>query len=249
MAEERSPGGGERSPGGSEIKRYQARDRPLEFAVGDPDLIAGLTDHMERHLGEVDVFHEVVSDVVHVDLLHASPTDDLPLHTLMTCGMSERPMAAPPELPEARYAELMLRLPPDWPLEQEALDDESIYWPLRLLKFLARLPHEYDTWFGFEHTIPHGDPPEAYAPNTELCGVILLPPVLGPAGLEQADVAGRQINVLAVIPIHADEMDLKLEQGSDELIGRLDGAEVSELLDPSRPSVAPRRRRLFGRRR
>jgi hypothetical protein len=44
-------------------------------------------------------------------------------------------------------------------------------------------------------------------------------------------------------------MDLKLEQGSDELIGRLDGAEVSELLDPSRPSVAPRRRRLFGRRR
>jgi suppressor of fused protein SUFU len=134
----------ERGPGGSEIKRYELRDAPLEPAVGDPDLVDGLTGHMEQHLGaEVDVFHELVSDVVHIDLVHAPPTDDLPLHTLMTCGMSERPMAAPPELPETRYAELMLRLPPDWPLEREAFEDESVYWPLRLLKFLARLPHEY----------------------------------------------------------------------------------------------------------
>jgi hypothetical protein len=52
-----------------------------------------------------------------------------------------------------------------------------------------------------------------------------------------------------VIPIHANEMDLKLEKGSDELIDMFDRVEVSELLDPNRPSVALRRRRLFGRRR
>jgi suppressor of fused protein SUFU len=79
--------------------------------------------------------------------------------------------------------------------------------------------------------------------------VILLPPVLGPDGFEQADVGGRQINILAVIPLHADEMDLKLAKGSDRLIDLLDRAEVSELLDPNRPSVAPPRRMLFGRRR
>jgi hypothetical protein len=245
MAEE-----GERSPGGSEIKRYELRDREIEFAAGDPDLIDGLTAHMQRHLGqEGDVFHELVSDVVHIDLLHASPTDDLPCHTLMTCGMSERPMAVPAELPEARYAELMLRLPPEWPLEDEAFQDESIYWPLRVLKFLARFPHEYETWLGYGHTVPHGDPPEPFAPNTELCGAILLPPVLGPDGFEHAEAAGREINVLAVIPLHADEMDLKLRKGSEALAGLFDQAELSELLDPGRPSVVPRRRGLFGRRR
>ena len=240
---------GERSPGGSRIKRYEPRDREIEPAVGDPDLIEGLTAHMERHLGpEVDVFHEIVSDVVHIDLLHAAPSDDFPFHTLMSCGMSERPMAAPAELPDERYAEVMLRLPPDWPLEQEAFEDESVYWPLRTLKFLARTPHEYDTWFSYGHTIPNGDPPEPYAPNTQLCGAILLTPVLGPDGFERAEAAGREINVLAVIPLHDDEMDLKLKKGSDALVGLLDEAELSELLDPARPSVAPRRRRLFGRR-
>jgi Suppressor of fused protein (SUFU) len=231
--------GDERSPGGSRVERHEPRDRALEPAAGDPDLIDALTAHMQRHLGdEGDAFHELVSDIVHVDLLRNGPTEELPFQTLMTCGMSERPMTTPPELPEWRYAELMLRLPPEWPTDQEALEDESNYWPLRLLKRLARFPHEYGTWLGFGHTVPNGDPPEPFAPDTELCGAILLPPVLGPDGFERVEAAGREINVLAVIPLHADEMDLKLDRGSDELIDRLDDADLSELLDPSRPSVA-----------
>jgi Suppressor of fused protein (SUFU) len=238
----------ERSPGGSEIKRYEARDRELEPAHGDPDLIEGLTDHVERHLGpEPHVFHELVSDIVHVDVLRAAPTDELPFNTLMTCGMSERPMAAPDDFPEGRYAEVMLRLPPDWPLDDEAFKDESAYWPVRLLKTLARVPHEYDTWLWYGHTIPNADPPEPYAPNTQLCGAFLLTPVLGPDGFDRADVAGRQINVLAVVPVHADEMEMKLEKGAEELAEQLDRAKVSEVVEPGRPSVARQRRRLFRR--
>ena len=62
-------------------------------------------------------------------------------------------------------------------------------------------------------------------------------------------MAGREISVLAVTPLHADEMALKLRKGSDALADLFDEAELSELLDPARPSVAPRRRGLFGRRR
>lgn len=233
------------SPGGSEIKRYDVRKPDPAPAGGDPDLIDGLTAHVQGHLDpDCEVFHELISDVVHIDLLHASPTDALPFHTLLTCGLSERPMAAPPELPEARYAELMLRLPPDWSLEHEAFEDESSYWPLRLLKFLARFPHEYDTWIGYGHTIPHGDPPEPYAPDTDLCGTIVLPPLLGPTGFETADVAGREVNLLGVVPIHAGEMDLKLEKETDALVDLLDKARLSELLDPGRKSVVRRRRLL-----
>ena len=112
---------------------------------------------------------------------------------------------------------------------------------------LARLPHEYDTWLWYGHTIPNDDPPEPYAPNTEVCGAILLTPVLGPDGFDHADVAGRQISILAALPIHADEMDLKLERGAEELAELFDKVALSELVDPGRPSVVRRRRRLFGR--
>jgi hypothetical protein len=76
-----------------------------------------------------------------------------------------------------------------------------------------------------------------------------LTPVLGPEGFERAEAAGREINVLGVIPLHDDEMDLKLRKGAEALVDLLDEAELSELLDPARPSVVPRRRGLFGRRR
>jgi hypothetical protein len=107
-------------------------------------------------------------------------------------------------------------------MDKEAFEDESVYWPLRLLKWLARFPHEFGTWLGFGHTVPHGDPPGPFAADTELCGAILLPPVLGPDGFERVEAAERTINVFAVIPLYADEMDLKL----------------TELVDPARPSVA-----------
>ena len=60
-------------------------------------------------------------------------------------------------------AELMIALPAEWKLADSQLEDERWYWPIRNLKALARLPHEYETWLGFGHTVPNGDPPEPYA--------------------------------------------------------------------------------------
>lgn len=34
--------------------------------------------------------------------------------------------------------ELMIDLPTDWPLEMESLRDERNFWPIRILKILAR---------------------------------------------------------------------------------------------------------------
>ena len=49
------------------------------------------------------VFHEIVSDVVHIDLLHVPPRRERPFHTLVTCGMSVRPMNVPQDAEEFRY--------------------------------------------------------------------------------------------------------------------------------------------------
>lgn len=42
-------------------------------------------------------------------------------------------------------------------------------------------------------------------------------------------------------------MDLKLERGAEELAELFDEAQLSEVVDPGRPSVVRRRRRLFRR--
>jgi hypothetical protein len=47
--------------------------------------------------------------------------------------------------------------------------------------------------------------------------------------------------------VHADEMRLRLDKGTDALYDLLDAAELTEVLDPKRPSVVPGRRSLFGR--
>ena len=48
----------------------------------------------------------------------------------------------PKELAEYKLerAELAIALPADWKLDQESMKDEKWYWPIRLLKSLARLP-------------------------------------------------------------------------------------------------------------
>jgi hypothetical protein len=240
----------ERSGSGAPVFRHAERDPDAtpEISGGDPDLIEAVTDHVKRHLGEVQsVFHEIVSPVVHVDVLSVAPSEERPFWTLVSCGMAERAMTSSPD-PDLVRAELFVCLPPDWPLEQEAWHDERHYWPVRLLKTLARLPHEYETWLWQEHTVPNDDPPVPYAEDTELCGAILAPPILMPDGfrvLERADE--DDIWFFAVLPLHADEMQLKLDRGAEALYDRFEEAAVDIVIDPRRPSTGGgRRRRRFG---
>ena len=237
------------TPGGSNVFRHQPKERELEFSAGDPELVEAVSDHLESSFGaEPTVFHEVISDLVHVDVHLVPPGGERIWTTLVTTGLAEKPMTVPEGLEEHRFAELVLALPEGWPLDEASFEDERNYWPIRLLKMLARLPHEFETFLWFGHTIPNGDPPEPYAPNTELCCACILPPVLAPDGFEKLELPdGRSLSFFAVVPLHEDEMNFKLKKGNDALVDRLDEAGVTELLDPSRPSVAPRRRGLFGR--
>jgi len=230
------------SGSGAPIWRHAERAGEGEFARGDEQLIDELSAHVERHLGPVEsVNHEIVSIDVHVDLLHVAPAEGRPCHTLVTCGMSAKPMQAPE--PALERAELLMVLPPSWDPE-----DEASAWPMGTLRFLAHMPHEYATWLGEGHTIPNGDPPERYARGTKLCGAMLVDPVLVPEGFAVLERPEGPVRFYGVALLHADEMELKLQQGAEALIALFEGA--PEVVRPDRPSVAPPRRRgLFGRRR
>src|SRR5262245_45453724 len=138
---------------GGPVYVHAPRTKEFEIAIGDTENIELISDHIGRHYGKIAVvWHEIISDLVHVDVHWVQPTAERPYHTLVTSGMSDRPMTVPAGAEEHRYAELMLSLPADWPLSSEAFQDDSNYWPVRLLKMLARFPHEYDTWMCFGHT-------------------------------------------------------------------------------------------------
>jgi hypothetical protein len=58
----------------------------------------------ETHLGEIhDVYHELISDLVHIDIHHVAPDDERPFHTLVTSGMSDLPMTVPEGVEALRF--------------------------------------------------------------------------------------------------------------------------------------------------
>lgn len=246
------------APDGTRIYRHDAPDDTLAVA----DTSGGCREAFERHLGRVlgtepMVFHELISDAVHLDIYLYPPTEARPYTVLATSGMSDLPMTVPEVVQEQSLmegmgslerAELLLALPPEWPLTQEAFEDERHYWPVRLLKGTARLPHLYRTWLGIGHTVPNGDPAQPYAPGTELSGIVLLPPALD----ELQDLVGPEqvpeLRFYALVPLTTEEMDLKLTHGLEALLKHLDQAGVNELLTPDRVSAAPAPKRSWWQR-
>lgn len=240
----------ERSPSGAPVLRHTERTVPPKFAVGDAEHIDAISQHIETFIGPVEmVFHELVSDLVHIDVHHVLPTPERDFHTLITTGMSERPMTVPDGAEEFQFAELMVCLPPSWKLTREDFTDEDNYWPIRLLKTLARLPHEYETWLGPGHTIPNGgEVPQPYASNTQFCCAMIVPAVrFGREFVRCGLPDGRLVNFYSVWPLLADETEFKLKHGYDELLDRLLSRGVTDLIDVSRRSATIRRWWPFGR--
>jgi hypothetical protein len=141
------------------------------------------------------------------------PIPGRPAQVLLTSGMASRS-------PHGR-AELMLAADPTMPLMEP---DGTPTWPVRMLLGLAASP----IWIG--RTAANGEPPEPYGPDTELCGALIDQALL-------IDVSALPIDVFGVIPLHADELEYRLEHGVQALRDRLDEAHISEALHPRRPSI------------
>lgn len=202
--------------------------------------IEQISDHIERHLGVIEtVLHEIISDTVHIDVHVVKPSADFPYVRLVTSGMSDLPMTVSPGSGAPEYVELMLTLPADWKLDQTSVEDENWYWPVRQLKYLARLPHKFQTWLGWGHTVPNGDPAEPYASNTKLCGAIVLPSVTVPDAFHTLRIDDeKEITFYAVVPLFEDEMNLKLRSGTDELLKRFGKKGITDIISPTRSNVA-----------
>ncbi|GIF62327.1 hypothetical protein Ais01nite_03620 [Asanoa ishikariensis] len=229
-------------PRGTEILRHQSSHDGWVAPQGpQEDFVEAIGRHIEQYFGPVEfVYHEVASHLVRMHVMVVEPTEQRPHRTLITSGMSDLPMTVPEGQDISPYAELMISLPADYPLTRSAgMDDDPAGWPLHVLKQVAMLPHEYSTWIGEFHTVPNGDPCQPYEAETPFAGVVVAPMRRVPPEARTIVVRdGVEIALLALIPLHPDEMAVKLERGTDALIELLDRGRVSELLKPDRPSYA-----------
>ncbi|GLY00598.1 suppressor of fused domain protein [Actinoplanes sp. NBRC 101535] len=234
---------GEAGPRGSGILRHVPVHDGFVAAPGQREEMAEAIDrHIAAHFGPVDfVLHELGSHLVGVHVYVTEPTEERPFRTLITSGMSDLPMTVPGGHGISPYAEVMIALPADWQFTEAVhpTGDDTWEWPIRLLKEVARLPHEYATWIGPWHSLPNGDPMLPYAPSVPFTGVVVTPMLRVPAEARTVVVGdGTEISLLALVPLHPGEVTVKLEQGTDALIDILDRGAITELLDPSRPSYA-----------
>ena len=202
--------------------------------------MSAIEQHIKNTFGEFDnVFHELVSPDIHVDICVVPPSAERDYYTLVTMGMGAHRMNVPEELAEYKLerAELAIALPPDWKLDEESLKDERWYWPIGLLKVLARLPISNDTWLGFGHTMDKQSP---FAEDTELCAALLVGPqdVVWNGGEVCTLPSGEEVNFYQVIPLYRNEMEYKMEHDADALLKKMAG--ISFVVNPTRQNAITR---------
>ena len=199
------------------------RPLPDDLSHGDGVLMAGVQRHLDAHLGELpQVFHELVSPSAHIDLYPYPATAERPFHVVATTGMAERPMQLPEGVRGDAHVELMLLLPPQWPLDAAAWQDERHYWPLRWLKRVARFHYETGRWLGEGHVLTHGEPPTPIDASTACDAVLLARPARLPAPLHRVRLDdGREVRFLCLYFLDAEQRAQLEERGFEDLCSDL----------------------------
>lgn len=206
---------------------------PEMYSEDEIDIIE---KHIEHYYGNFEfVFHEKVSPDIHVDICLIPPSEECNWYTLVTMGMGAHLMNVPNQLKEDQLerAELVICLPEYWKLDKEHLKDEKWYWPIRLLKELARFPGENNTWLGWGHTVSY-DGPLSY--TTELCASILINPPCGNIGGNTCTLPdGEEVNFYQIIPLYGDQLEFKLKNGTQKLLDKMNDNIL--LVNPHRLNV------------
>ena len=230
-----------KTPPEEELDDSPDGETPENEETGVPEVyteeeMEAIEGHIQQYFGKFEnVFHELSSPDIHVDICVVPPSKERYYYTLVTMGMGAHRMNVPEELAEYKLerAELAIALPGNWKLKREDLKNERWYWPIRLLKTLARLPIASDTWLGFGHTM---DNEEDFAKGTKLCAAILTGPQDTEDGSEVCILpSGEEVNFYQVIPLYREELEYKMEHDADALLDKMDG--ISFVTYNTRPNA------------
>ncbi|MEI7685338.1 MAG: suppressor of fused domain protein [Planctomycetota bacterium] len=172
------------------------------------------------------VNHELQARVPHVDVYVFEPGyDGRDFFTLITGGMSDRPMRAPADV-ACRRAEIVLYA--------DRVDPQAV----ELLRWLAHLVHDQSTWLSPGSTMTNGQPPQPIFEGSKLNCFVFLDSVVQPDAFlhDKLAIGGDPVDLLWVVPISEKEMHLIRNKGLDPFLDLLDANRHSHVLNALRRS-------------
>ena len=211
------------------------KDRKKELCLYSEEELNEYEAYVNGALGEYkNVFHELVSPDIHLDVIMIEPDEAHPYWKLVTMGCGAYRMNVPRNLAdyELEYAEYVIFLPKDWNLQS---NEERDYWPIRMLKATGRLPIDSNSWLGYGHTIATSANPEPYADNTGFCSLMLVGALdndFNPMKVKLS--SGKKINFYQLFPLYQEELDYKWDNDLEALIDLFDDVRDFPLIHPNR---------------
>lgn len=198
----------------------------------EDDELDAVEEHIKEYYGEFPtVFHEITSRDIVCDIACIPPTEERNYFTLITIGMGAHIMNIPDSLSadENGRAELLICLPPDWKLGESS---EEWFWPISLLKDLAKLPINSNSWLGWGHSVDHRN---ELSSTTKFCASLLLYPEDVPDEAGSCTLPnGDKVNFFEVIPMYREEMNFKINNNTKALLERM--KDVKHVVDIGRPN-------------
>lgn len=183
-----------------------------------------VSDYIEQQYGKSDlVGHEWVSPDIHCDIVIVPPTEEQPYYKLVTMGAGAYKMNVPTAFKSyvCDRAEYVIFLPEDWDLKS---DKEEDYWPIRMLKTIARLPIMAEDWLCESHDVQLTDDGSPVAENTGFNSCALLSSI-GKDGQEvkplKLGLFGKKVAFYQLYPLYPEELQFKIDHSFDELMDRL----------------------------
>ncbi|MFS0765690.1 MULTISPECIES: suppressor of fused domain protein [Peribacillus] len=219
------------------LEKQKGWSTVTETNDNDQDHHHVILEHVAKYFGPIKktISETVPGSRVSVNIHIIPPSINKDFTTLVTTGMSDEPMDYSDKESVFKYAELLLKLPSSWIVENEDMKDQNHYWPLGWLRKVAHIPHIYDGWLKEGVILPNGESPQPFASNTKLSCIM----VCRPQESEMDNVPTKQgnIHIYTLVPIYEEERNLALEKGHEYLLKRMSEKRISDVLDIHRVNV------------
>lgn len=181
-----------------------------------------------------EVFHEIASPDVHLDVLLIEPTKEKPYYMLVTEGAGAYKQNVPREYSkyDMDYAEYIIYLPPAWNIKS---NESRFYWPIGELKKIARLPINTNSWLATGHTIHSNEAMTSVDASTEQNSFILVGEVdkEGRSAVLKMK-SGKHINFYILMPLYQEELEFEMTNGWDAFVKKVPDDYLPPVINPTR---------------
>jgi hypothetical protein len=182
--------------------------------------------HYKKFLGKMsdDIMHSTDVHEVHVDIYQFEPSKRRPYWTLITGGMSDKRQNVPAEA--------------DWasPRTEILTYVEQPYDRIfAVLKMLAEMPFEEDSYMHWYHTISVGEP--VTERQTELTCAFLIPPIFEKPKFDTLEIGRDKVDFLMMVPVTMQERHYAKQNGPEALLEVFEQANLGPVFDENRASL------------